>query len=62
MQYGCAGINLITNEIVHYTEKPDTFVSTDVNAGVYLLSKEIFSDIGSIFRRKVRSSISSLSE
>uniref|UniRef100_H2YNN3 Uncharacterized protein n=1 Tax=Ciona savignyi TaxID=51511 RepID=H2YNN3_CIOSA len=58
LQYGCAGIHPNTNEVVHYIEKPDTFVSCDVNAGVYLLSTDIFEQIGMLFQRKHRPSIS----
>ena len=52
LNYGCLGINEKTNEIVHYVEKPSSFVSRHINAGVYLLSVEVFEDIASIFKSR----------
>lgn len=52
LNYGCLGINEKTNEIVHYVEKPSSFVSRHINAGVYLLSVEVFDDIAAIFKRR----------
>ncbi|KAL5714742.1 mannose-1-phosphate guanylyltransferase [Ranunculus cassubicifolius] len=34
-----------TNELLHYTEKPETFVSDLINCGVYIFTPEIFSAI-----------------
>lgn len=34
-----------TNELLHYTEKPETFVSDRINCGVYVFSPDIFSAI-----------------
>jgi mannose-1-phosphate guanylyltransferase len=52
LNYGCLGINEKTNEIVHYVEKPSSFVSRHINAGVYLLSVEVFEDIATIFKSR----------
>ena len=52
MNYGCLGINDKTKEIVHYVEKPSSFVSNHINAGVYLLSSEVFDDISMIFKER----------
>jgi len=49
--YGVMGIN-DDGEVVHYTEKPSSFVSADINAGVYLLDKSVFEDIGDVFNRR----------
>nr|XP_039253124.1 mannose-1-phosphate guanyltransferase alpha-A-like [Styela clava] len=54
--YGCAGIDHKTNEVVHYIDKPETFVSRDINAGVYFFTMEIFSDIGALFQKRHRPS------
>ena len=62
LQYGCAGINPVTSEVEHYIDKPDSFVSSDVNGGVYLLSTDIFKVIGSVFHQRHRSNFSSWSE
>jgi len=58
LHYGCAGINQATNEIVHYRDKPASFVSRDVNAGVFLLDFTIFNIIGENFQRKLRRNMS----
>ncbi|KAL1318057.1 mannose-1-phosphate guanyltransferase alpha [Arachis ipaensis] len=34
-----------TNELLHYTEKPETFVSDLINCGVYIFTPDIFSAI-----------------
>ena len=52
LNYGCLGINDKTKEIVHYVEKPSSFVSNHINAGVYLLSSEVFDDISMIFKER----------
>lgn len=35
----------VTNELLHYTEKPETFVSDLINCGVYIFTPEIFNAI-----------------
>lgn len=47
--YGVLGIQQDTKEIIHYTEKPASFVSQFINAGVYLLDVEVFDDIAKVF-------------
>ncbi|GAB2209606.1 hypothetical protein Droror1_Dr00026824, partial [Drosera rotundifolia] len=34
-----------TNELLHYTEKPETFVSDRINCGVYVFTPGIFMGI-----------------
>ncbi|XP_033101892.1 mannose-1-phosphate guanyltransferase alpha-A-like isoform X2 [Anneissia japonica] len=50
LNYGCLVENSETHEVLHYVEKPQTFVSTIINGGVYLLSPEIFEKIGQVFQ------------
>lgn len=38
--------------VSHYVEKPDTYVSTLINCGVYVCSLDIFQTIGNIFQAK----------
>lgn len=52
LNYGCIVENKETHEILHYVEKPSTFVSTIINCGVYICSPEIFQNIASVFKRK----------
>ena len=53
LNYGCMGINDNTHEVVHYIEKPSSFVSNHINAGVYLLSVSVYDDISAIFQERV---------
>lgn len=52
LRLGCIVSDKNTREILHYVEKPSTFVSTVVNCGVYLCSLEIFSIMASVFKKK----------
>ncbi|XP_010213655.1 PREDICTED: striated muscle preferentially expressed protein kinase, partial [Tinamus guttatus] len=49
----CGGIvaNADTHEVLHYVEKPSTFVSEIINCGIYLFTPAIFQHIGDVFRR-----------
>ncbi|XP_057806317.1 uncharacterized protein LOC131021226 [Salvia miltiorrhiza] len=47
-----------TNELLHYTEKPETFVSDRINCGVYVFSPGIFTAIqGVSTQRKERATL-----
>ncbi|KAF5758534.1 putative mannose-1-phosphate guanylyltransferase [Helianthus annuus] len=51
-----------TNELLHYTEKPETFVSDRINCGVYVFTPEIFTAIqGVSAQRKDRANLRRLS-
>lgn len=39
--YGCLIKNESTNELVHYVEKPDFFVSDHINTGVYVFTSKV---------------------
>lgn len=41
-KYGCLIIDEATNEVVHYAEKPETFVGDTINAGIYVFSPQFF--------------------
>lgn len=41
-KYGCVVVNQETSEVLHFVEKPETFVSDVISCGVYLFNKEIF--------------------
>ncbi|XP_070979218.1 mannose-1-phosphate guanylyltransferase regulatory subunit alpha-A isoform X2 [Oncorhynchus clarkii lewisi] len=51
MNYGCIVENQQTNEVLHYVEKPSTFVSDIINCGIYLFTPEIFQHIGAVFQK-----------
>ncbi|KAG5527342.1 hypothetical protein RHGRI_028285 [Rhododendron griersonianum] len=44
-QFGELVADPITNELLHYTEKPETFVSDLINCGVYVFTPGIFGAI-----------------
>ncbi|XP_077216507.1 uncharacterized protein LOC143851073 [Tasmannia lanceolata] len=48
----------VTNELLHYTEKPETFVSDRINCGVYIFTPDIFAAIQDIStQRKDRANL-----
>lgn len=44
-RYGCIVSDPNTHEILHYVEKPSSFISDLINCGVYLFDSSIFSEI-----------------
>ncbi|KAA8540872.1 hypothetical protein F0562_024990 [Nyssa sinensis] len=44
-QFGELVADPTTNELLHYTEKPETFVSDRINCGVYVFTPDIFTEI-----------------
>ncbi|XP_073490415.1 mannose-1-phosphate guanylyltransferase regulatory subunit alpha [Aquarana catesbeiana] len=51
LNYGCIVANAETQEVLHYVEKPSTFVSDIINCGIYLFSPTIFQHIAEVFQR-----------
>ena len=49
LNYGCLVTDNQTGHILHYVEKPATYVSTLINCGVYLFNKEIFGLLQSVY-------------
>lgn len=39
-------------QVLHYVEKPTTFVSTLINCGVYLFTSDIFVHLANVFKGK----------
>ncbi|XP_053140998.1 mannose-1-phosphate guanyltransferase alpha isoform X3 [Hemicordylus capensis] len=50
LNYGCIVANAETHEVLHYVEKPSTFVSELINCGIYLFTPAIFHHIGAVFQ------------
>ncbi|KAL3818657.1 hypothetical protein ACJIZ3_004562 [Penstemon smallii] len=44
-QFGELVADPVTNELLHYTEKPETFVSDRINCGAYVFTPDIFTAI-----------------
>lgn len=38
-------------QVLHYVEKPSTFVSDIINCGIYLFNPDIFQHIGAVFQK-----------
>ncbi|THG04887.1 hypothetical protein TEA_010128 [Camellia sinensis var. sinensis] len=54
-QFGELVADPVTNELLHYTEKPETFVSDRINCGVYIFTPDFFNAIqGVSIQRKDR--------
>ncbi|KAK0053654.1 mannose-1-phosphate guanyltransferase alpha-A-like isoform X1 [Biomphalaria pfeifferi] len=51
--YGCMVENKDTHEILHYAEKPETFVSTTINCGIYLFTPNIFKILEVTFKKNL---------
>lgn len=49
--FGCIVSNE-ANEVLHYAEKPETFVSETISAGIYVFSPEVFDKLGEAFDAK----------
>ncbi|XP_038993506.1 mannose-1-phosphate guanyltransferase alpha-like [Hibiscus syriacus] len=61
-QFGELVADPVTNELLHYTEKPETFVSDRINCGVYVFTPDIFDAIrGVSSQRKDRANLRRLS-
>ncbi|KAM0951439.1 putative mannose-1-phosphate guanylyltransferase [Dioscorea sansibarensis] len=51
-QFGELVADPITKELLHYTEKPETFVSELINCGVYVFTPAIFAAIQNVFMQR----------
>ncbi|KAF8378337.1 hypothetical protein HHK36_029676 [Tetracentron sinense] len=61
-QFGELVADPVTNELLHYTEKPETFVSDRINCGVYIFTPDIFTAIqGVSTQRKDRANLRRIS-
>ncbi|PSR95847.1 Mannose-1-phosphate guanyltransferase [Actinidia chinensis var. chinensis] len=61
-QFGELVADPVTNELLHYTEKPETFVSDRINCGVYIFTPDIFTAIqGVSAQRKDRANLRRMS-
>ncbi|XP_033727009.1 mannose-1-phosphate guanyltransferase alpha-like isoform X2 [Pecten maximus] len=60
LNYGCVVDNKDTHEVLHYVEKPETFVSTAINCGIYLLSPRVFEPLQQIFQKNLQDNYNSV--
>ncbi|XP_041973555.1 mannose-1-phosphate guanyltransferase alpha isoform X2 [Aricia agestis] len=50
--YGCMVREPVTKSVTHYVEKPNSYVSTLINCGVYVCSTQVFQIMAEAFQRK----------
>ncbi|XP_013401011.1 mannose-1-phosphate guanyltransferase alpha-A [Lingula anatina] len=51
LNYGCIVENKDTHEVVHYVEKPGSYVSSIINCGTYLFSPDIMKYLAAAFQK-----------
>ncbi|WAR09910.1 GMPAB-like protein [Mya arenaria] len=59
LMYGCIVESKETHEIMHYVEKPETFISTIINCGIYLCSPTIFEPLEVEFKKNLEQNYNS---
>lgn len=52
VHYGCMVREPATKAITHYVEKPNSYISTLINCGVYVCSLQVFHTMADAFQRK----------
>lgn len=52
VHYGCMVRQQPTKTVTHYVEKPNTYVSTLINCGVYVCSLNVFHVMAKAFEDK----------
>jgi len=52
VNYGCIVEDKSTNAILHFVEKPSSYISTIINCGVYIFSLEVFQMLQRVFNSK----------
>lgn len=57
MKYGCIVTEPNSTKVLHYVEKPETYVSDTINAGAYLFSSEIFKHMAHVFDEQYKNEI-----
>ncbi|XP_010610123.2 mannose-1-phosphate guanyltransferase alpha isoform X1 [Fukomys damarensis] len=60
LNYGCIVENPQTHEVLHYVEKPSTFISDIINCGIYLFSPEALTPLRDVFHRNQQGGLSKL--
>lgn len=52
VHYGCMVCESSTKSVTHYVEKPNSYVSTLINCGVYVCSLQVFHTMADAFQKK----------
>jgi len=51
-KYGCIAIDPSTKEVLHYAEKPETFISDIINCGIYAFSPNIYNLFSEVIKTR----------
>ncbi len=52
LNFGCIVEDQQNHSMLHYVEKPKTYISSLVNCGVYIFSPDIFNIVQQVFHKK----------
>merc|ERR1719295_2357713 len=52
VNYGCVVEDKTTHTVLHYVEKPSSYISCIINCGVYVFSSQIFPMLAGVFNSK----------
>jgi len=52
LNYGCVVEDKANHGMLHYVEKPSTYISSLVNTGVYIVTQDIFNNLKTAFEKK----------
>lgn len=56
LNYGCVVEDKNTHQMLHYVEKPNSYISSQINCGVYVFSPEIFQVLADKYQQRQRRS------
>ena len=51
VNYGCIVEDAQTHQVLHYVEKPETYISTTINCGIYFFNLSIFEFLSQIYKQ-----------
>ena len=57
VNYGCIVEDSQTHQVLHYVEKPETYISTTINCGIYLFNLSIFELINQVNKQNQTESL-----
>lgn len=52
LNYGCVVEDKDTHAVLHYVEKPGTYISSTISCGIYVFSAQIFPMLATVFQSK----------
>jgi len=62
VNYGCLVEDKTTHALLHYVEKPSSYISTMINCGVYIFSPQIFPMLQRVFNGMQNASLAGLED